>query len=102
MPPDKVTTARQMYDSKEFTVEAIARVLSVSRASIYRHLTAVNGHRDLPTGGHENSPGTAARSPRGRPPGLPRDGHENSPRTVMSPLKGSGERHHPLAGESIG
>jgi hypothetical protein len=27
-----------MYDSKDFTVEAIARVLGVSRASIYRHL----------------------------------------------------------------
>ncbi len=38
MPPDKVATARQMYDSKDFTVEAIARVLGVSRASIYRHL----------------------------------------------------------------
>lgn len=39
MSPDKVATARQMYDSKEYTVEAIARVLGVSRASIYRHLT---------------------------------------------------------------
>ncbi len=38
MPPDKVATARQMYDSKQYTVEAIARVLGVSRASIYRHL----------------------------------------------------------------
>jgi len=38
MPPDKVATARQMYDSKDYTVEAIARVLGVSRASIYRHL----------------------------------------------------------------
>ena len=40
MSPDKVTTARRMYDSNEFTVEAIARVLGVSRASIYRHLAA--------------------------------------------------------------
>jgi DNA invertase Pin-like site-specific DNA recombinase len=39
MTPDKVATARQMYDSKGFTVEAIARVVGVSRASIYRHLT---------------------------------------------------------------
>jgi DNA invertase Pin-like site-specific DNA recombinase len=38
MPPDKVATARQMYDSKKYTVEAIAQVLGVSRASIYRHL----------------------------------------------------------------
>jgi DNA invertase Pin-like site-specific DNA recombinase len=45
MPPDKVSTARQMYDSKEFTVEAIARVLGVSRASIYRHLAAPGAER---------------------------------------------------------
>lgn len=38
MSPGKVATARRMYESKEFTVEAIARVLGVSRASIYRHL----------------------------------------------------------------
>src|SRR5438270_793757 len=38
MPPDKVAAARQMYDSKQFTVEAIARALGVSRASTYRHL----------------------------------------------------------------
>ncbi len=50
MPPDKVATARQMYESKDFTVEAIARVLGVSRASIYRHLVDPSsaGH---PTGG---------------------------------------------------
>lgn len=38
MSPDKVATARRMYESKEFTIEAIAQVLGVSRASIYRHL----------------------------------------------------------------
>jgi DNA invertase Pin-like site-specific DNA recombinase len=38
MPPDKVATARQMYESKNYTVAAIAGVLGVSRASIYRHL----------------------------------------------------------------
>ncbi|MGC8488939.1 MAG: recombinase family protein [Clostridia bacterium] len=38
MSPDKVATARRMYESKEFTIEAIANVLGVSRASIYRHL----------------------------------------------------------------
>jgi len=38
MTPDKVATARRMYDSKDYTVEAIAKVLAVSRASIYRHL----------------------------------------------------------------
>ena len=38
MSPDKVATARRMYVAKEFTIEAIAQVLGVSRASIYRHL----------------------------------------------------------------
>ena len=38
MSPEKVPTARRMYESKEFTSEAIARVLDVSRAPIYRHL----------------------------------------------------------------
>ncbi len=40
MTPDKVATAQQMYDTGEYTVEAIAKVLGVSRASIYRHLAA--------------------------------------------------------------
>lgn len=48
MPLDKVATARQMYDSKDYTVEAIARVLGVSRASIYRHLTASTADGDAP------------------------------------------------------
>ena len=57
----------------------------------------VNGHRDLPTGGHENSPRTATRIPRGRPWVFPRDGHGNSPRTVMFlPTDGLDQRRHPL------
>jgi DNA invertase Pin-like site-specific DNA recombinase len=40
MTPDKVAVARQMYQAREHTVEAIATVLGVSRASIYRHLGA--------------------------------------------------------------
>jgi DNA invertase Pin-like site-specific DNA recombinase len=39
MTPDKVRLARQLYDSREHTVEAIAKTLGVSRASIYRHLS---------------------------------------------------------------
>src|SRR2546427_4564800 len=39
MTPDKVRLARQLYDSREHTVEAIARTIGVSRASIYRHLS---------------------------------------------------------------
>ena len=39
MSPDKVAAARQMYDSKKYTVEAIAQWLGVSRASIYRYVS---------------------------------------------------------------
>ena len=38
MTPAKIAAARQMYDSREHTVEAIARALGVSRATIYRAL----------------------------------------------------------------
>jgi DNA invertase Pin-like site-specific DNA recombinase len=40
MTPDKVKVARQMYDAREHTVEAIAQTLGVSRKTIYRHLTS--------------------------------------------------------------
>lgn len=64
MSPDKVATARQMYDSKEFTVEAIARVLGVSRASIYRHLAdpAPGGESDAASA----TPASPPRKPRPR------------------------------------
>jgi DNA invertase Pin-like site-specific DNA recombinase len=38
MTPDKLVVAREMYASGEHTVAAIAAVLGVSRASVYRHL----------------------------------------------------------------
>jgi len=38
MTPDKIKVARQMYDSQEHTVEAIAQTHGVSRTTIYRHL----------------------------------------------------------------
>ena len=38
MTEQKLAIARQMYDSKEHTVAAIAGVLGVSRASLYRSL----------------------------------------------------------------
>jgi DNA invertase Pin-like site-specific DNA recombinase len=66
MPPDKVATARQMYDSKEFTVEAIARVLGVSRASIYRHL-ADAASRTEPDGGKISAKVTPPASPPRKP-----------------------------------
>lgn len=36
--PEKLTAARAMYDSREHDVATIARVLGVSRASVYRGL----------------------------------------------------------------
>ena len=44
MTPEKVAVARQMYDSKEHTVEAIAKTLGVSRKTIYRHLEPRTKH----------------------------------------------------------
>lgn len=38
MTDDKLATAQQMYNSNEFSLAAIARVVGVSRASLYRHL----------------------------------------------------------------
>ena len=39
MTPDKLRTARRMYDQREMTVEQIATVLGVSRTTVYRALT---------------------------------------------------------------
>jgi DNA invertase Pin-like site-specific DNA recombinase len=36
--PQKLAVARQLYDSRQHTVAAIAQTLGVSRASLYRHL----------------------------------------------------------------
>ena len=69
MPPDKVAAARQMYDSKQFTVEAIARALGVSRASIYRHLGPAPASPD----GAGGKPAAPMVSP-AEPPGKPRRG----------------------------
>lgn len=38
MTPEKLRVAREMYDSKEHTVEAIAETVGVSRKTVYRHL----------------------------------------------------------------
>ena len=40
MTPEKVKVARDMYASREYTVEAIAETIGVSRKTIYRHLAA--------------------------------------------------------------
>ena len=38
MTPEKIKMARKLYDSKEYTVESIAKELGVSRKTVYRHL----------------------------------------------------------------
>jgi len=38
MTPEKVRVAREMYNSKEYTVEAIAQTIGVSRKTVYRYL----------------------------------------------------------------
>lgn len=38
MTPDKTATARQMYESGDYTWDAIAEVVGVSRSTVYRHL----------------------------------------------------------------
>jgi DNA invertase Pin-like site-specific DNA recombinase len=43
MTEPKIRLAREMYASKQYTVAAIASALGVSRASIYRHLGALEG-----------------------------------------------------------
>lgn len=38
MTTDKLAVARQMYDSREHTLDAIAATIEVSRSTLYRHL----------------------------------------------------------------
>lgn len=38
MTPDKLATARTLYDAKAHTVQQIADIVGVSRACVYRHL----------------------------------------------------------------
>jgi DNA invertase Pin-like site-specific DNA recombinase len=40
MTPEKLRVAREMYDSKEHTLEVIARTVGVGRITLYRHLSA--------------------------------------------------------------
>ena len=41
MTPEKIKIARSLYDSKNYTVETIAKELGVSRKTVYRHLSKV-------------------------------------------------------------
>lgn len=38
MTDDKIATVRQMYASSDYTISAIAEVVGVSRATVYRHI----------------------------------------------------------------
>jgi AraC-like DNA-binding protein len=40
MSPDKLQVAREMYESKQHTLEAIAKTIGVSRTTLCRHLYA--------------------------------------------------------------
>ena len=42
---EKVAVARQVYDSQDHTVEAIAKTFQVNRKTIYRHLGPPQVHR---------------------------------------------------------
>lgn len=46
MTPEKLAVPRSMHDSRQHTVDAIAKTIGVSRTSVYRHLTqpAVPSH----------------------------------------------------------
>jgi DNA invertase Pin-like site-specific DNA recombinase len=45
MTAQKAAVARQMYDSKQYTIDVIAKTVGVSRATLYRHLDAPTGER---------------------------------------------------------
>ncbi len=49
MTADKIATVRQMYASNEYTISAIAEVVGVSRATVYRHI-----EDSPPSPGNEN------------------------------------------------
>jgi hypothetical protein len=40
MTPEKLTIARPMYDSKEYSLDVIAETIPVSRSTVCRHLAA--------------------------------------------------------------
>lgn len=46
MTPEKMRIAREMYDSREHTVAEIARAISVSRRTVYRHLAEESENRN--------------------------------------------------------
>ncbi len=59
MTPEKMQAARRVYDEREHAVEQIARILGVSRTSIYRALGAAPSSEP-------NSQHSAASPPRSR------------------------------------
>jgi AcrR family transcriptional regulator len=52
MTADKLRVARELYEAREHTTAQIARVLGVSRATLYRHLAPAAPMPDTsPSGG---------------------------------------------------
>jgi DNA invertase Pin-like site-specific DNA recombinase len=49
MTPGKLAVARQLYESKDHTMDAIAKVVGVSRASLYRYLSPPAEPRQHPS-----------------------------------------------------
>jgi DNA invertase Pin-like site-specific DNA recombinase len=48
LPAEKKQAAQRMYDSRDYTVAAIARTIGVSRATLYRHLRQGVGDEVIP------------------------------------------------------
>jgi len=66
MTPAKLTVAREMYASREHTIAAIAAVVGVSRATLYRALTAelaVTASAPAPAQGAPPQPAAPAKRP---------------------------------------
>jgi len=63
MKPEKITAARQLYDSKEDTLASIARTLGVRRPTLYLYICQA----DQPMGSALMSPSNPQRPPPPRP-----------------------------------
>lgn len=58
MTPEKIAVARQLYDSRTYTVAAIAQSLGVSRASVYRHVGHAQPASERARSGAKEIPGS--------------------------------------------
>jgi DNA invertase Pin-like site-specific DNA recombinase len=63
MTPQKVETARKMYESGDYPVDVIAKAVGVSRASIYRYLAPSASEGALPQAQTKPNPAGLRRTP---------------------------------------